>query len=277
MKHLHLGILTCIIALGLFSCTSGRKSQRPQPNDMPTADTTIIDKSPIMEKKEEVTASTVLSKLNKVSYNTFSGKADVEYSSPKGKSLNFDVKINMQKDELIWLSALGPFNIEVARVLITKDSVQVLNKLQREYLAESISYVQEQLGLPLDLHSLQELIIGNPLFINEQKSSFTDNGNNIITLNSQTDVFTNLLSLLKPQYTVSSSELKDTDGTQNRSAVLLYNDYTSVNDFQFSVKRNISVDYKGKTTIKLKFNNYRFNEEINTPFSVPGNYKKISK
>ena len=61
----------------------------------------------------------------------FSSKVDLEFRQNDGKKINANGSIRMYKDSLIWISA-GMFGIEGFRILINKDSVIILNKLEKK-------------------------------------------------------------------------------------------------------------------------------------------------
>ena len=67
-----------------------------------------------------------------LNFTTFYGRAKANYSSPKASG-NATVYIKMRKDSIIWISITGPLNIEGARVLVTPDSVKIINKLGELY------------------------------------------------------------------------------------------------------------------------------------------------
>lgn len=251
----------------LASCSATRKAQKPI-----VADNTK-EENPVAEME---TMSTVLSKLNHIEYTTFSGKTDVDFTDAKGKKNSLDAKILIDKNNLIWISTTGPLGIEVARAMITKDSVKILNKLQREYITASIGYLQDQLGLPLDLATLQDLLVGNPVFLDKFSSSYTKKDNNLL-ISSQTRFFKNLITVLMPGYLMSHSLLTDVDASRNRTAALSYDGYKTAGSFSFPVQRNIVVDHKGKTQINLNYKSFNFNESLSTPFAVPSGYKRIIK
>lgn len=216
------------------------------------------------------TISSVLNKINKIDYKTFSAKAEVDYSENSNNN-SFDAKINMYKDSMIWVSITGPLGIEVARALITKDSVKVMNKLNRDYIIRRIDYLQNQLGLPLSLSALQDLLVGNAIFIDKNNSSYTRQGNEL-SVTSQAKDFKNFLTVLLPYYLPTLSRLEDADASRNISANLKYGDYKNSDNINFSTARNIQVNYKSKIEIKLNYKSYSFNNEISTPFSVPDRY-----
>ena len=246
------------------SCSTIKKTQKSV--SLP-ADTTIVGDPTV----EPLSMSAVLSKLNRISYSTFSAKAEVDFTDGAGKKNNFDVKVNMFRDSLIWMSLTGPLSIEGARAIITRDSVKIINKLNREYLPRSIAYLQEKSGLPLDLATLQDLLIGNPIFIDKENSSYTKEGNAIL-ISSQTRIFKNLLTALLPDYLPSQINLEDVDASRNRSAALQYGEYKFNDNIYFSTLRNIHVNYKTTLEVQLNYKSYSFNGAISTPFSVPKGY-----
>ncbi|ANH82418.1 hypothetical protein A8C56_16875 [Niabella ginsenosidivorans] len=278
-------ILFVFSAMIIFaSCNPARKAQRMQSQLTPSDSSLNVASSSTDETdklKDRDTAmvtesiSTVLEKLNHITYTTFSGKADVSYTT-KGDTKNFDIKVQMMRDSIIWVSVTGPLGIEGARGIITKDSVRIINKLNKQYITASYVYLQEQLGLPVDLITLQDLLVGNPVFIDNNNSSYTKQ-DSTIEITSRTRFFRNLLTVLAPDYLPSNSKLEDVDAGRNRSAELNYGNYEKVNNFQFPRSRQINVKYKTDIQITFNYKSFNFNEAINTPFTVPRGYKKVDR
>lgn len=212
---------------------------------------------------------------NNINFQTFSGKLDVDYKGTDGKSHDVNANIRMYKDSAIWISFNATLlSIEGLRLLITKDSVKLMNKLEKTYAARGISFLQEQTSLPLDLHTLQDLIIGNPVYLDSNITRYSA-GNGTITLLSFGTLFKNLLTLNEADKTVMHSKLTDNDVTRNRTADLTYQEYENKKGPLFSTKRQIIVSERGRLEIKLDFKNYTFNEEVSFPFSIPKNYTRI--
>lgn len=252
-------VLFIITVVVLASCSASKKTVKPPP---------VVDTAAAPETEE--TAASVLSKVNDIDFKTFSGKVDVDFDDGKGNGKSVSAKLVMKKDEAIWLSA-GLLGFEGVRALITKDSVKILNKLQKEYIATSLVYLQDKIGLPVDFTTLQNLLIGNAIFVNKDNASFTKEGANYI-VSSQDANFKNLLTVLMPGYLPSESKLSDVDPSKNRSAQLAYNNYTNVAGRNFSTRRDIGVNYKSNITIKLDFRSYEFDGQVSMPFSVPSGY-----
>ena len=158
----------------------------------------------------------------------------------------------MKKDSLIWVSVNGALGIEGMRVLIDRDSVYTLNKLDKEYQVRSISYLQELAGLPLDLHTVQQLIIGNPVFLDSNVVSYTTNGPEV-TLLSEGQWFRHLIAMNNNDHVVLQSKLDDVNELRSRTCFLTYSDYENDKGVNFSTNRTISVTEKTGLDVKLNF------------------------
>jgi hypothetical protein len=163
--------------------------------------------------------------------------------------------------------------IDAMRLFITRDSVKLLDKLNKTYTARSVDYLQEVSALPLDLYTLQDLIIGNPVFLDSNVVSYS-NGNNQVALLSIGEWFKNLITLMESDMSLVHSKLDDADINRNRTADLTYSDYENKKGVPFSTKRRITVAEKTRLDIRMDFKQYDFNQEVSFPFSVPKNYDR---
>jgi hypothetical protein len=211
-------------------------------------------------------------KQNYINFTTFSAKVNVDYVDAEDKKYNVNIFVRMYKDSVIWVSVNAIFGIEALRAYITKDSVKILNKTNKEISARAVSYLQEVTALPLDLSTLQDLLIGNPVFLDSNIVSYSRSGNTVSLLSVGT-WFKNLITLYEEDKIIQRSKLDDADPARNRTAELTYSDYENKKGVYFSTKRKISIAEKKKLDIKLEFKQYEFNESLTFPFSIPKNYK----
>ena len=70
-------------------------------------------------------------------------------------------QIRMRKDSLIWLNVTATMGVEVLRAKISNDSIWILNRMEKSYLAEPLDTVSAQLGMPLSLPLVQTLLLDN--------------------------------------------------------------------------------------------------------------------
>ncbi|GAC1421677.1 MAG: hypothetical protein NVS1B13_23620 [Flavisolibacter sp.] len=241
--------------------------------EVPTADNNMI--TPELKSDSFTLIQKTLNSIasHQIDYTTFSAKVNVDYRGVDGKNYNVNANIRMYKDSAIWISAIAVLGIEAMRVMITKDSVRVIDKLNKTYIQRSLGYLQEVTALPLDLKTLQNLIVGNPVFFDPNIVSYSTS-NNVITLLSIGKWFKNLLTISSSDKTLLHSKLDDADRLRNRTADLSYRNYDNKRGLLFSTRRRIVVAEKKRLDIRLDFRQYNFNENIGFPFGIPRNYDR---
>ena len=266
-------ILVALAICFFCSCRSTKKIQTA----IAQKDTVAIAVTPIINPRKDSIEfiKETYSKVQsiRINFTTFSGKMDVDYEDVNGKKYKVNAHLRMYKDSVIWVSITAILGIEGLRAYITADSVKLLDKQNKIFIARSVSYLQEVTALPLDLTSLQDLLIGNPVFLDTNIISYTKSPNTISLLSSGT-FFKNLFTVGEMDKLTISSKLDDQDELRNRTCYLTYADYENKKMKNFATKRTISVSEKGKLDIKLDFRQYDFNETLSFPFNVPKNYKR---
>ncbi|RYY38341.1 MAG: DUF4292 domain-containing protein [Chitinophagaceae bacterium] len=211
-------------------------------------------------------------KARHIDFHTFTAKINVDYKDATNKNQNLNVNVRMYKDSAIWISATGFMGIEGMRALITKDSVKILNKLDKVYTARSMSYLQDVTDMPLDLPTMQNLLVGNPIFFDSVSSYAHSSG--VLTLQSVGTWFKHLLALGDDDGNIMRSKIDDVDPSSNRTADITYGEYQEKGGVKFATKRQIILSEAKKLSVKMDFRQFAFNEEISFPFSIPKNYKR---
>jgi hypothetical protein len=212
---------------------------------------------------------------NIIKYTTFSAKIKLDIEDSKGKKPDLVANVRMIKDSAIWISITAPIllNTEVYRALITKDSVILVDKQEREIHYRSIDYLQELTNIPFDLKTIQDLIVGNVIFFNENSITIKKL-EKFLLIASLSKEFKNLVTLSAPDNLLQHCKLDDINIMQNRTADFTYDSYTNSNGIIFSTYRQIFVTEKNKLDLRMNFKQFEFNKELSVSFSVPKNYKK---
>jgi len=221
------------------------------------------------------TARNILGTLdkNKIDFKTFSAKAKVQYEDRNGKQPDFNTFIRLQKDSVLWVSISSTFlGIEAFRLYITPDTLIILNKLDKTVEYHPFSYVESIVHIPLDFSLLQNILIGNPVYVGDSIVSYTRTKNYIL-VGTVGEFFKNLLAVSVANDHLEKIKLDDIDLSKNRTASLLYDSYEKAGDFDFSTYREINVSEKSKVDITILFKQYEFNKELSFPFTIPRNYK----
>ncbi len=195
-------------------------------------------------------------------FDWFTGKARVEVYED-GNKTEFTASIRIRKDSAIWLSISPALGLEAARVLITHDSIRVIDRLNGESFSKDYRYFTGYTSLPVTYDLLQDLIMGVPLFsdlqtfdVSRSDSAYTlvsnsGNHSNRITLNR---VF------LPVQQTISDSARTTLSISQQQYEI----PYTT----PFSLWRKIELQQRLAMKIIITFSKIKVNEPVKLPFGV---------
>ena len=64
-----------------------------------------------------------------------------------GQSFNdLSGQLRMRKDSIVWLNVTATMGVEVLRAKISNDSIWILNRLEKTYLAEHVDSLDQQIG-----------------------------------------------------------------------------------------------------------------------------------
>lgn len=109
-------------------------------------------------------AAKVIRKLddNRFTVPYLEAKARVKVESPQ-LTIGGTAVIRLTRDEAIWVS-IKKFGFEGARALIRPDSFFVVNRLNGDYTAEPLAYIEEKYKIPARFDLLQEMVLGNAVF-----------------------------------------------------------------------------------------------------------------
>ncbi len=263
-----------ILGSGLSSCRSTKKITRA----ISKKDTAVVKTDTSSPEDLHADSLRYIQQLYShlqsgiIDCKTFSAKLKVHYEGSDGKDYTFTAFIHLQKDKIIWISITSILG-EAFRVMITPDSVKVLNKLDKLYQLRSVSYIKEISHLPFDFSELQSIILGNPIYLDSNILYYRKEPQGISVL-SIGKVFRNYLTLNTGDLSLKHSKLDDVDQMKARSCDITYGDYEKDNGVLFSTYRKIVVAEKARLDVELNFNKYSFNETLEFPFSIPKNYKR---
>jgi hypothetical protein len=216
---------------------------------------------------------------NHIGFQTFAGTMHVHFQTSDGQDNEVNAVVRIKKDSIIWIeiyAKVGPVTIKAFTALITPDSVKILDRTKKVVRLRSVNYLQDQVHLPVDFGTIQDILIGNPIFLDTANIVYYRMEKRGISLFSGGRIFTNFLTL-NQDHTPIHSKLDDTDPMRARTCDITYGDYDygGPATVPFSTYRKISVAEKGKVDIEMGINkHYKFNELLSYPFSIPKNYKR---
>lgn len=114
----------------------------------------------------------------------YSARADVTLRTPTDRR-SFKAHVRAVRDSAVWLSITPALGIEVARALVTRDSVMLLDKLHDSYWVGDTAQAQARFGIQPGLKLLQEALLGLPIGLDTEEKFRSDREDGMYTLTSK--------------------------------------------------------------------------------------------
>jgi len=183
---------------------------------------------------------------------------------------SFTANIRIENNSTIWISLTGPFGIEGARVMMNKDRIQIIDRLNNKYYDEEYTFIDKYLSFQTNLLFLQNLIVGNV---------FQDELSKYKVLSDQDNYIINYdYNGLEAKYTVSPNykyrrvEMDEKFGS--RKIEMDFNDYKFIDEYLFAMLRNIHFsENENDVFIEMNFSKVKKENALEFPFNVPDRLK----
>lgn len=224
--------------------------------------------------------------IHQFKFNYLNAKANVDFTDRTGDTKTFDINLRVHRDSLIWVSITPLLGIEAARLLITKDSVFVLDRVHKTISRKGLIYFEESLKTNVNYEMVQAVIVGN--YFQYQK-------NEKLKSLYEEDPFVILSSMNKRQlrraaeekdpsrpvvqdfwidgnYRIAKSKI--TDDKRDRWVEATYKNFTDVEGSLFPNGLVVTISGSTPTIIKLEYNKVVTADSLAMPFSIPDKYEK---
>lgn len=217
-------------------------------------------------------------KVNEVAFDYMTAKSKVSFESSKQNFDNTNLNIRMKKDSLIWISVTG-VGFEVARGLITPDSIIFMDKFHKQYFVFTYEQLSKRYNFELNFALLQSVIVGNLPFPALPADRFTKQENFYVINQDKGRIgVVNYVAEDNKKLT----KLNATENGTNNTFALEYTDFRAVNDLLFPFTSLVMLHVKslqdGKasdTKITLKHSRVDIQAQSpGFPFSVPSGYTR---
>jgi len=214
-------------------------------------------------------ASEVNSKLkdNIFNFEWFSGKAKVKLIDSAGEREVIAI-IRIRRDSVIWVS-LSSLGFEGMRILMTKDSVRILDRLNKKYIVHSYSFFTHLTSIELNYEVLQNIITGVPLYFEEKKLKARKEDSVYVLLSDGKKKSSTIY--LNPDYTMLNMDL--VDSSLGKSLKLKYRNYNRDNQKPFALDRELELNDASNTHVLVNFSKVVINQPQKFPFNIKEKYE----
>jgi len=197
-------------------------------------------------------------------FNTFACKTKISYSDQKNGVINLGASIRMKKDSVIWMSISWGVGIEVARVMITSDSIRILDRMNHKYISRGYDFLSQFIGYPVNLKEMQKLITGVPIGYHAESLSASNGDSSVLFASADSDWSSNILVNNK-DFLIHQFAMQNVH-RQKKLLINFYN-YNYDNTTPFSLDRDMEINNPDPITISIDYSKIKINEGLKFPFN----------
>ncbi len=205
-----------------------------------------------------------------------SAKAEVNYSD-RDQQIGVSAAIIMRKDSAL-LMAFRKFGFEAVRVLITKDSIFIINRLTSEYAKKPLSFIEQKFNLPANFEAVQNFVLGNPIRLNALVKPKLEQKDSTFLL---TEVQNGLEGV--HLFEAQKAQLKNIHFqqiTSVRNVNVALSNYAPTctackNNFSY-LRHAVAISPEiGEASIELKFTEIELDKPKTMRFEIPASYRRM--
>lgn len=204
-------------------------------------------------------------------YNFITAKAKVKVTR-EGKDFSLTFNIRAHKNDKVWISVNALGGIEVARVLMTKDSVKIIDRFSKQYHAADYVFLSGLLKTDVNFQLIQDLMFGNcpnefnysDAAISQNEATYQFAGKNKSS-NFEVEVRKDDFRL----HTISLIDILDVKRTVKAG----YSGYRTLDQSNFPFFINATAtSQKESVSLNLEYVKVEKVNNLDFPFNVPKNF-----
>lgn len=192
------------------------------------------------------------------------------------KTTNATAIVRLKKDSVIWFNLSGALGVQGMRGIITKDSVKVLNRVDKTYQVYGIGDIAGEFNFPIDFELIQSMVVGNmPKPRAKDDYVKMQNGKYVVRQNIGEILIDNYID---PDV-MKLVEVDVVEKSTDNRLKLLYKDFRQINDQAFPFSAFISLIHHNEfgeleTQLNIDHSKVEISETpLKFPFSVPKKYE----
>jgi len=280
----NLSFCIALISLALLSACHRQRQKSTEKSAIDTltvvqADTLSLPKTDsVASIKPNAESEEIKVNIENVDFKYLTAKSKISFKSKDQDIDNANVSIRMRKDSILWLQiVVGP--IEVVRGIITRDSIQIIDRHNKAYYQYDFASLSQKFNFQLSFDLIQSILVGNMPIPKKPGERFKKE--NEYFMLRQTEGKISLENYIGEQNR-RLKKLLVTEQPSKNSLTLNYEDFTQLTNYLFPYTSLIQLDYESKedqqryqTVFRIKHQKVELSEKTLTfPFSIPAKYEK---
>jgi hypothetical protein len=258
------------VLLGINSCQSARKT--------------------IKEPIKEYGADYLFNKLkeSELKFEWFSAKFNLDLIIDKKKT-SFTGQIRMKKDSTIWITFSPALGIEMARLIITTDSVKFINRINKSFYTGDFKNVQTLLDANIDFDIFQSILLGNDLTYYENgkfRASYDSREYHLVTAGRQKlkkyvktredeeRIYIQNIFLDPETFKITQMKTKELK-RENKKLDAAYSDFQLIGQQLFPYHINYDLLAEKPVQVDLTYSRIELDKPEEFPFKISSNYTRM--
>ena len=270
MKKYILIIAIALQAAALAACGSAKKAVNP--------DSTTVTTTPAAPGSDSKRAQQIASTFGAWQSMQCNGTLSLGGK----KSISSSINVRMQRDKFVSISLRPILGIEVGRMVFTGDSVYIVDKVHRQYIAENVDVFIN--GLPANVSTLQDIFLGRAFTLeggtfnqSNTKNAVASVNNNVVTLTPVKTVKGFVYDFKFDDKNLIKALTVTPEGAKETTYQVDYADVRKTVAGNVAHSLSIEGTMKGNALkLKLSYNNISWNQNVTADTSIPSGYKRMT-
>jgi hypothetical protein len=206
-------------------------------------------------------------------YKWMNARVKLSAKTPS-RSLNGQGHLKIKKDSLLWLTVSPALGIEVMRLQITRDSFQVLDRVNNRYRHFSFDRVNQMfnpLKRAFQFKNLINIFTGQPVFLPGEHFEMTRADTSGVVMNHENNVYKERLNLFPALLKTHRYKLEKP--ATGQFLKLTYPAYQAVGQYQLPKVIKIKTKNPKPLALTIRLKSISFEEKDKVSFSVPESYE----
>jgi hypothetical protein len=216
-----------------------------------------------------------------------------------GKLINDESKIGIkgtikiQKDSLIWISVNPGIGIELARIVLSRDSVKIIDKINSTYYIGDYEYFNRNYKIQIDFFLLQSILLNKYFQYDDTEINsihknmiFEETDSNIVCVKIPIDANNQVLASIEGSKILQEifidrqlnkiTKISIADNFEKKKMNIDYNEFQKVNKLLFPKLINLNISNESNSMdFSLKYSKVVVDKKMRFPFKISKKYKRI--
>jgi hypothetical protein len=226
---------------------------------------------------------------NQFKFQTISAKLNIGYKTDN-KLFEFKGQLRMLKDSVIWLTFTQDLGIEIARIIITQDSVKFMDRFNKKYFIGDYAFVNDFLKTNIDFGILQGIILGNDFEYYENvkfKAQVDGNQYHLFTTersklkkyvrnsSDENRIFFQSIWLNPNTFKISQIKIKELT-KDSKKLTAKYSNFEMTEGQLFPLTLIYELEAESPVQVEAKYSKIELNQPLTFPFKIPSNYESLN-